>query len=218
MRQAVIALQDSEIGQRAYLLTGQAQRSRALRAGPPAHRDRAAPARGGLGRRFRRDAAGRASSARRPLRSSTRSTAPSTPISSTAATTRSLRSAPDRARSTSDHIRQICRSVHRGAKTAAVPPARRAAVRAGAGRHRRASAAGRRLPLPVHRHVHRHPQRAGTWRDASAQLADRSHLLQSTLESLQDPIFVIDADGQGGGVERGLRCACRAGIPSGMRR
>jgi PAS domain S-box-containing protein len=32
--------------------------------------------------------------------------------------------------------------------------------------------------------------------NAQLALADRSHLLQSTLESLQDPIFVIDADGK----------------------
>ena len=32
--------------------------------------------------------------------------------------------------------------------------------------------------------------------NAQRALADRSHLLQSTLESLQDPIFVIDADGK----------------------
>ena len=31
---------------------------------------------------------------------------------------------------------------------------------------------------------------------AQLALADRSHLLQSTLESLQDPIFVIDAGGR----------------------
>src|SRR5437764_183469 len=36
---------------------------------------------------------------------------------------------------------------------------------------------------------------AGRLEDAQRQLAARSHLLQATLETLQDPIFVLDAEG-----------------------
>jgi PAS domain-containing protein len=36
---------------------------------------------------------------------------------------------------------------------------------------------------------------AGRLEDAQRQLSARSHLLQATLETLQDPIFVLDAEG-----------------------
>ena len=48
--------------------------------------------------------------------------------------------------------------------------------------------------------------------NAQRELAARSHLLQSTLETLQDPIFVIDAEGKVVAWNEAF-CACRGWDP-----
>ena len=133
-------------------------RSAALRARPPAHRDRAATARGGGHHRSRHDAAGPRIPRRRQ-----REAGPAQRHDHDLSTLRprcrpgvgAHRSGPRDQRSAPTD-RQL---LHRGAAAPAGAPAHHASLGAGSVRHRRPAGHDRRVPVPRRRHVHRGSQR-----------------------------------------------------------
>ena len=218
MRQAVIALQDAEIGQRAYLLTGDIADLEPYERRAAAHRDRACasskrprptiPTRRGRSREFRAAASEKLERAQRHHRR----------LSALRPRRYALAQERTAGRATSDQIRQVADAFIEGQTAAAGPPAGHAALRAGAVRHRRAAGAGRRVRLPDRRHGHHHARRRAAGDARSASSSARSQLLQTTLESLQDPIFVIDAEGRVVAWNEPFVAALPAGIPAGRRR
>ncbi len=190
MRRALIALQDSEIGQRAYLLTGNAanldtyERARlridtllrqleAVAAGDPDARRQIAEFRVAAGEKLDELNA---------------------TIVAFQLYGREAALDQSAGRATTDHIRQVAESFIEGEQ---LQLARRLATLRSEqqqGRYGGLVGAGWRLHLPDRRHAGHRAWR-GTARGGARQLSARSKLLQATLETLQDPIFVLDAQG-----------------------
>ncbi len=194
MRETVIALQDSEIGQRAYLLSGQAsdlepyERAR-LRIETGLRQLEAAAAGDPDTTRQVREFRAAANEKLEQINST---------ISAYQLYGRDYALAQERTgpgKTTSDQIRQISESFIEGQRLLL---ARRLALLRSEQEQSDIAGllllAGAFLCLFIGMYIvirgARHLERA------QRALADRSHLLQSTLESLQDPIFVIDADGK----------------------
>ncbi len=194
MRQTVIALQDTEIGQRAYLLSGQAVDLE------PYERARAR-IETSL-RQLEAAAAGDPDTTRQVREFRTAANDKLEQIGSTISTFqlygRESALAQDRTgagRATSDQIRQISESFIEGQRL--LLARRLALLRSEQDQSDMAGLllmAGAFLCLIIGMFIvvrgTRHLE------NVQRALADRSHLLQATLESLQDPIFVIDAEGK----------------------
>ena len=194
MRQTVIALQDAEIGQRAYLLSGQTsdlepyERSR-LRIDTGLRQLEAAAAGDPDTTRQVREFRAAASEKLEQIH---------TTIGTFQLHGRDAALAQDRTgsgRATSDQIRQIAESFIEGQRLLL---ARRLAMLRSEQEQSDIAGllllAGAFVCLVVGMVIV--IRGARSLEKAQRELADRTHLLQSTLESLQDPIFVIDADGK----------------------
>ena len=193
MRQTVIALQDSELGQRAYLASGQASdlqpyESARLRI------------EGGL-RQLEGAAAGDPDTARQVAEFKAAANEKLEQINGTISTYqlygREAALAQQRAgpgRATSDHIRQVAESFIEGQRS--LLARRLAQLRSEQEQSDIAGIlllAGALLCLVVGMYI---VLRGARDLDRTqAALANRSQLLQATLESLQDPICVLDAEG-----------------------
>ncbi len=194
MRQTVIALQDSEIGQRAYLLSGQASDLE------PYERARLR-IETGL-RQLETAAAGDPDTIRQVREFRAAANEKLEQINSTISAYqlfgRDYALAQERTGSgkiTSDQIRQISEAFIEGQRLLL---ARRLALLRSEQEQSDIAGllllAGAFLCLFIGMYIV--IRGAKRLENAQIALADRSHLLQSTLESLQDPIFVIDAEGK----------------------
>lgn len=194
MRQTVIALQDSEIGQRAYLLSGQASDLE------PYERARLRIETGV--RQLEAAAAGDPDTTRQVREFRAAANEKLEQINSTIGAYqlygRDYALAQERTgsgKTTSDQIRQISESFIEGQRLLL---ARRLALLRSEQEQSDIAGllllAGAFLCLFIGMYIV--IRSARRLENAQLALADRSHLLQSTLESLQDPIFVIDADGK----------------------
>lgn len=194
MRQTVIALQDSEIGQRAYLLSGQASDLE------PYERARLR-IESGL-RQLEAAAAGDPDTTRQVREFRAAANEKLEQINSTISAYqlfgRDYALAQERTGSgkvISDQIRQISEAFIEGQRLLL---ARRLALLRSEQEQSDIAGllllAGAFLCLFIGMYIV--IRGARRLENAQLALADRSHLLQSTLESLQDPIFVIDADGR----------------------
>lgn len=194
MRQTVIALQDSELGQRAYLLSGQARDLE------PYERARLRIETGV--RQLEAAAAGDPDTTRQVREFRAAATEKLEQINSTISAYqlygREYALAQERTgagKATSDLIRQISESFIEGQRLLL---ARRLALLRSEQEQSDIAGllllAGAFLCLFIGMYIV--IRGASRLENAQAALADRSHLLQSTLESLLDPIFVIDAGGK----------------------
>lgn len=194
MRQTVIALQDSELGQRAYLLSGQASDLE------PYERARLRIETGV--RQLEAAAAGDPDTTRQVREFRTAAAEKLDQINGTISAYqlygREQALAQDRTgsgKTISDQIRQISESFIEGQRLLL---ARRLALLRSEQEQSDIAGllllAGAFLCLFIGMCIV--IRGARRLEKAQLALADRSHLLQSTLESLQDPIFVVDADGK----------------------
>ena len=203
MRQTVIALQDSEIGQRAYLLSGQAsdlepyERARLRIETGLRQLEAAAAGDPDTTRQVREFRCRRQREARADQRHHRR-------LPALWPRVRPRAGAHRVGQTTSDQIRQIAESFIEGQRLLLARRLAAAALRAGAVRHRRSAAAGRRLPVPVHRHVHRHPRRQAPRERAARALADRIAPPAVHPREPAGPDLRDRRRRQGRGVERGL--------------
>ena len=169
-------------------------RSASLRELASAYRDRAAAARGGGGRRSRHDAAGREfRAAANEKLEQLNSTITTYQLYGRDAALALERTGAGRA--TSDQLRQIAKSFIEGQRL--LLARRLALLRSEQDQSDIAGLlvmAGAFLCLVVGMYIV--VRSASRLEEAQRELGDRSRLLQMTLESLQDPIFVIDADGK----------------------
>ncbi len=194
MRQAVIALQDTEIGQRAYLMSGEAgdlqpyERAR-LRIETELRQLEAAAASDPDTRQQVREFRAAANAKLEQLNAT---------ITAYQLYGRDAALALERTgagRATSDQIRQIANSFIEGQRL--LLARRLAMLRSEQDQSDIAGLlvmAGAFLCLVVGIYIV--VRGAGRLENAQRELRARSHLLQATLESLQDPIFVIDAGGK----------------------